>query len=416
MIEFRQKEFNIKDGFYAGPKDEVPGYFDCLTKGAIVGTAAGAVVGGVNGAIRDDRSAKDDAISGAKIGAGTGALSGLGLKIFLNHLHNPMKEVKYQEVDKGIRKEFGIYNIQGITVGDDVDKRASLDEKFSFNDYNVSSYKINFCIQDNKVTMYTFALNDKELGEIDSILNYYCKKFYGMNYTSTPINQKVNSYSVNITFTNYQAIVSFIMEISGKLETKINLLDNKAGKVQHGEGNRVEGKGAIKFFSSNDNDAALSILGGSSKEILDVFKSRFRSKEAMGFLTMKLLIETIRRSKEKDLALSGKPAPRSAFGNDYLVQTVKRLHYVEGMHFTVKEKDTDSNISLEKGIFIVTVKKGPDSNKLDKDYWKRLQTKVSRSEVSNEVITYTYFMQSKTELDMILNTLFKTGIKFNIFD
>lgn len=415
MIEFRQKEFNIKDGFYTGPKDEVPGYFDCLTKGAAVGTAAGAVVGAGYGAVKEDRNAKDDAITGAKYGAGAGLLSGLGLKVFLNHLHNPMKEVKYQEVDKGIRKEFGIYNMSGITVGDDVDRRASLDEKFSFNDYEVSAYKINFCIQDNQVTMYTFALDEKELGAIDSILNYYCKKYYGMNYTSTAINQKVNSYAVNITFTNYQVIVNFIMEISNKLETKINLLDNKAGKVQHGEGNRVEGKG-IKFFSNNDTDTALSILGGSSKEVVDLFKSRFRSKEAAGFLTMKLLIETLRRSKEKDLALSGKPAPRSAFGNDYLIQTVKRLHYIEGMHYTVKEKDSDANISLEKGVFIVTVKKGSDSENLDKAYWKRLQTKVSRSDVSGEVITYTYFMQSKTELDMILNTLFKSGIKFNIFD
>ena len=39
-----------------------------------------------------------------------------------------MTSVKYREVDKNIRRQFGIYRASGITVGDSIDKRASVDE------------------------------------------------------------------------------------------------------------------------------------------------------------------------------------------------------------------------------------------------------------------------------------------------
>ena len=99
--------------------------------------------------------------------------------------------------------------------------------KFSFNDRNVTAYKINFAVSDNQVTMYTYGLTTEDLEKVNKSLDYYCKKFVGMEYTSALINQRLNSYAVSIVFTNYQVISSFIMELSN-LQTKINLLDNKA--------------------------------------------------------------------------------------------------------------------------------------------------------------------------------------------
>jgi hypothetical protein len=76
--------------------------------------------------------------------------------------------------------------------------------------------------------MYTLGLSDQELEKLNNHLDHYCKEYYGMEYTSIPINQKTNSYSVSIVFTNYQVISNFMVELSEILETKINLLDNNA--------------------------------------------------------------------------------------------------------------------------------------------------------------------------------------------
>jgi hypothetical protein len=222
MIKFRLKNFTIPEGHYTGPKDmdKVPGVIEMVSKSALGGAGVGAVVG----AILKDSSVLEGAVQGAKYGS----LTGLILKFFLNYLHNPMSRIKFQDVDKNIRREFGIYRLQGITVGDSVSKRARVDEKFSTNDRNVTKYKINFAIQDNQVTMYTFGMTDKELEKTSEILDYYCKKYFGMEYTSVLINKKVNSYAVTIVFTNHQVISNFMMELSNGLGYKINLLDNKA--------------------------------------------------------------------------------------------------------------------------------------------------------------------------------------------
>ena len=221
MIKFRQKIFTIQEGHYTGPKDmdKVPSAVEVIGKG----TVGGAVVGGIIGKI-----ANDDTIKGAITGGKWGFLGSVLLKMFINYLHNPMTSVKYREVDKNIRYQFGIYRASGITVGDSIDKRASVDEKFSFNDRNVTAYKINFAVSDNQVTMYTYGLTNEDLEKVNKSLDYYCKKFVGMEYTSSLINQRLNSYAVSIVFTNYQVISSFIMELSNALQTKINLLDNKA--------------------------------------------------------------------------------------------------------------------------------------------------------------------------------------------
>ena len=83
MIVFRRKEFSIPEGHYTGPKDmdKVPGVVEMATKGALAGTAVGAIVGGLS----ENGQILDDAITGAKYGT----LTGIVAKFFLNYLHKP---------------------------------------------------------------------------------------------------------------------------------------------------------------------------------------------------------------------------------------------------------------------------------------------------------------------------------------
>ena len=102
MIKFRQKQYTIPEGHYTGPKDmdKVPGAVEVIGKSAL----AGAGVGGAVGGLLNDSTVISGAIQGGKYGA----IAGTILKFFLNYLHNPMTSIKYQEVDKLIRREFGI--------------------------------------------------------------------------------------------------------------------------------------------------------------------------------------------------------------------------------------------------------------------------------------------------------------------
>ena len=170
MIKFRQKQYTIQEGHYTGPKDidKVPGAVEVIAKTAGAGAGLGAVVS----TVLKDTSMIEGALTGGK----WGAVGGVLLKLFLNYLHNPMTRVKYQEVDKNIRRSFGVFQVSGVTVGDSISKRASIDEKFSFNDRNVTSYKLNFAVADDTITMYTFGMTNKELVDTSNILDYYTKK------------------------------------------------------------------------------------------------------------------------------------------------------------------------------------------------------------------------------------------------
>ena len=108
MIKFRQKNFTIPEGHYTGPKDmdKVPGVLEMVGKSALGGMAVGAVAGKL--------MKESSVLEGAYTGGKYGALTGLLLKFFINYLHNPMTSVKYQDVDKMIRREFGIYRDQKV--------------------------------------------------------------------------------------------------------------------------------------------------------------------------------------------------------------------------------------------------------------------------------------------------------------
>ena len=180
----RRKLFTIQEGHYTGPKDlenGVPGAFGTVTKTTLTGIG----IGGVAGKIIEDNFEK-----GAKVGGKTGFIAGILIKLLLNSLHNPMSSVKYQEVDKNIRSNFGISRVAGFTIGDSKENRKKLDSCFAFNDRYLFDYKIIVAIQNNQVTLYTQNISDFELRRLSESLDYYCKKYYGMNYNSKIINSR----------------------------------------------------------------------------------------------------------------------------------------------------------------------------------------------------------------------------------
>lgn len=411
MIKFKQKDFTLAEGHYSGPKDQdkVPGALEVISKSALGGALAGSAVG----AILKDSTALEGALTGGK----WGAIAGTAFKFFLNYLHNPMTRVKYQEVDKIIRREFGIFRASGVTVGDSVTKRANLDEKFAFNDRKVTSYKLTFTVQDDQVTMYTFNLSDKELEKVDSILDYYCKKYTGMEYSATILNRRYNAYAAIIVFTNYQVISNFIMELSNALETKINLMDNKAlvhNRLSALEEEEEEEKSFSEVKDINKFDFA-KILGKTACVVPLFFKKSIG--EAASHVAIDMMSATGKKIAGDVLVKMGVSMPREAFSNKYLLDTLRKLHYLEDIHYTVGRKDVSANISMLSGRFVLTVNKGEDQEKIDKDLWGHYKRLINRADTGKgDVIVYTYLINSRKEFENIINKLFSTGILFNIFE
>lgn len=413
MIKFRQKDFTLQEGHYTGPKDmeKVPSTAEVIGKG----TVGGAIIGGVIGKYVDDK-----AIKGALTGGKWGFLGSVLLKVFINYLHNPMTSVKFRDVDKNIRRQFGIYRATGITIGDSIDKRASVDEKFSFNDRNITSYKINFAVSDNQVTMYTLGLDNAELDKVNSVLDYYCKKYFGMEYTATILNQRLNSYSVSIVFTNYPAISSFIMELSDKLLTKINLLDNKAFVA-----NRIEEVTKEEPEEMQEDEKNFSVAEINKYDLIKILtKSSIvplrllgngNWKGSISNFIMSVVSGSLSKISANELVRSGLPVPRETFSNAYLEEALKKLRYVEGFNYTVGDKKASDNISIAQGRFILTTLSGSDSEKdIDKSL-RSFKRKINKC-VTGKVSIYTYTIESRKDFEFILKKLMSTRITFNIFE
>lgn len=384
MIKFRQKEYTIQEGHYTGPKEmeEIPGYIEMAGKGSL----AGAGIGAVAGMISKDQSMLGGAIKGAEYGT----IGGIVAKFFINYLHKPMSTVKYQEVDKAIRCNFGVYQVTGITVGDSVSKRANINEKFEFNNRDVTAFKLNFAIHNNTVTMYTFGMDKEELGKVNKILDAYCKKYFSMEYSAKAINAKVNSYAVDITFTNYYAISQFIMELSNTLETKINLLDSNA-IVERRLGEEQ------KEFSFGVNLWKGLVEG--------ISKGRRNPAEGIAYGAVKLADEMIREAGEQELIKIGVPSASKNFNNDYLLEVLKKLHYVEGFNYTVEEKKAEIQMSLISGVLTITTV----GNELD-------SIKKFKKSKALRINIYTYPIKDRNEFEFVIKKVMALGLKPNVYD
>lgn len=411
MIKFKQKNYTLQEGHYTGPKDvdKIPGVVEVVGKSALGGAAAG----GIAGSLLKDTTVMEGAWTGAK----WGSIGGILAKLFINYLHKPMTNVKYQEVDKAIRRQFGVYQVSGITVGDTKAKRTSIDEKFSFNDRNVSVYKLNFAVHNGQVTMYTFGLTKEDLDKVNKSLDYYCKKFSSMEYTAKVINQKVNAYSANITFTNYHVISQFIIELGGELNCKINLLDNSA-IVDRRITEAASGEEEQKEFSVSEISKydLMKILGtGLSKGL----SSLVRGGKMIGASLHSALMSSVIKLNEGELNQLGVLRGAGDHNNKFLEAELKKLHYLDGFDYTTGPGEgSEVNMSLISGIFLLTAAKSDDvSGQIDENVWKHLKTKIHRSD-TGKVVIYTYTLKDVKEFDLILNKLMgmRNTIKPNIFD
>lgn len=414
MIKFKKKEFTIPEGHYTGPKDltEIPGTLELMGKGSTIG----AVTGGIAGGFMKDGSIIDGALKGAKVGT----ISGIAAKLLLNYIHKPMTTIKYQEVDRNIRRQFGVYQISGFTIGDNATNRGNIRDKFSYNDRNVSDYKLNFAIYNNRVTMYTFGVTKDELNGISRILDEYCKKYYAMEYSAKLINQKVYSYSVDITFTNYQVISDFIIELSNFINSKINLLDNNAiigprllESAEKGKFNEDEKTYSVS--SINKYDLIKILSKGASSGIN--FAYRLNIADATTAV-LGAIIEGIRHLGKNEInKIAGNSGQKIAdLNNVFLESELNKLHYVEGFSYTVGNDSKKLNMSLNSGIFVITAVKDLEKE-LDKKIWKTFPGKVNKSKISG-INVYTYAVRSLSEFEMLLNKVMsiESDVKPNIFD
>lgn len=410
MIQFRNKNFTLQEGRYNGPKfiEDVPGTLEMLSKG----TVGGAIVGGIIGHIVDK-----EVVEGAKNGGKVGFVSGLLAKVLLNYLHNPMSSVKYQEVDKNIRKEFGIRNVKGFIFNDSLDNRSKLDERFSFNDRFVTRYKINFVVADNKIIMYTFCLNSEELDKVNNHIDYYCQKYRGMNYISTLINSSHNSYSVAITFTNYSAINSFIIELSQLLNTKINILDNKTLAINKITTFGYQQKDFSEVKDFNLSDVAKIFFKSGLSIFFNRFDRNLNIKDSISLGVLTGINSALEKLGKDNLVKSGAPVPSSDLGNKFLLDTLRRLRYQEGFHFTIGDNTSKINVSLTSGRLLITApNKTQEQEELDKFYEKTKRCLFRNLVNKNRVVVYSHTIKSKPEFEGILRNLVSTGITFNIFD
>lgn len=413
MIKFRYKNFTIPEGHYTGPKniDGIPGYLELATKGVLIGSGVGAV----GGAVIPDVSIEDGAITGAK----AGLVGGILTKLLNNHIHKPMGSIKFQEVDKAIRRQFGIYQIVGIEVDGNLDKRAKLEDRFSFNDRQVTKYKINVAICNNSFTMYTFGISSEELDKVSKILDSYCKKYYGMEYDSILINPKLNSYSVAIIFTNVGIISDFLMEISKNLDTKINLLDSKAIVLPRIEeaGKEEMGGDEEKTFSGIPSFNTFDLIKILSSNTLLGLTRGLKGLASEGVLGA-LLDATLKLGDDEKQRL-GLPVSLGSLNNNYLITKLKELHFAEGFHYTIGGSMSGAkgrvNMAVSSGLFYVTSdKKNEDYEDLEKVY-DRIKGQVRRID-TGKVCTYVYMIKSDSAFKNILSRFMKTGIKFNIFE
>jgi len=415
MIKFKKKEFTIPEGHYTGPKDltEIPGTVEMIKKGIGIG----AVTGGIAGGVVKDSSIIEGALSGAKVGT----IGGIAAKLLLNYIHKPMTTIKYQEVDKTIRRQFGIYQISGFTLGDNTINKGNIRDKFSYNDRNVSDYKINFAIYNNKVTMYTFGITKNELDGISKILDEYCKKYYAMEYSAKLINQKVYSYSVDITFTNYQVISNFIMELSNFINSKINLLDNNAIigprllESAEQKNDLTEEEKTYSVSSINKYDLIKILTKGATIG----FNIASLAKGSASTAILALIAEGIKHLGKNEInKIAGNSGQKIAdLNNIFLESELNKLHYVDGFNYTTGNEANKLNISLNSGIFIITAVKDLEEE-LDKKIWKTFPGKVNKSKISG-ISVYSYVVKNISEFEMLLNKVMSVGgsnVKPNLFD
>lgn len=456
-IRFTRRNFTIPEGHYTGPKQKQE---KTAAQQANTFGLSGALFGGLKGYFDGDpeNTRLGNVIRDAVSGYTWGALSGLALKGIDHYINKPLDEIQFEKVDQAIRLKFGQFRIPIVDVGVGFNNktRGKINNRIRYNDRNITNYKINFGIKRSQITMYTFGLTDDELSRVSQILDDYIYQNPNTKYHSDLINKSQNSYAVYIVFTTYASIAGFITDVAEELETIVNVLDKdiyvssrlNEFNVDRSTGDRQEGSDT-EIANSNNNvvkvisngNPALDDLKKNSnqRQFSFISKGKNAAKSALDFLRVHncnfstflklvkqnvklgsvsngvadILIDLIKRQEEKQKAVLELPTFRKNFGVDFLIQTLKNLHYTEGYHFTVGDKKNNYNISCVGGIFLLTVNKGKESEDIDKAFYDSDRANIGRAEL-DKVVTYTHIIDSREKFEFLLKKLFSTKITFNV--
>jgi hypothetical protein len=156
-----------------------------------------------------------------------------------------------------------------------------------------------------------------------------------------------------------------------------------------------------KILSTGLAEGLLSIKGGYSSFIKDS--------------AIAIILEGMAKLGENELAKYGVPVASRTLNNEYLKDTMKRLHYVDGFNYSIGDDKHDINMSLVSGVLIITV------NTKNKDYTeeakelRHLKNKFVRSS-TGPVDIYSYKVKDKNELDFIIKKIMSANVKPNIFE
>ncbi len=399
MKIFKEKQYTLQEGHYAGPKDlneGVPGAFKTIAAATAVGYGLGKVADKVTENSREPVLGSDESKSSwSTRGAQAGFVAGVMSKLILNTMHNPMTSIKFQELDKALRRSFGMYRAGGFTVGDSRENRNKMKESFVINSRDLTDFKINVSIAKGKLVMYTLGLSPQQEADLNDILDYYCKKYYGMKYTSAMIGKTPGSWSIEIVFTNHQVAANFLLEVGETLGVRQNLLDNDI-------------EDAVKTFTW------VPLLD--KTELKDIF-----SKGVLKLVTGKipysskglidLMIDPLERLRAIECSEVGIKEPRENYGNKFLELVIKKLDS-RGTKWTAGENESDLNLYLFRGTLIVCASHGSKPEGMMKSI-RELSPVASKSQGSASL--WTYRMKTTGDLEVVLRKILQTGTVLNIY-
>lgn len=108
--------------------------------------------------------------------------------------------------------------------------------------------------------------------------------------------------------------------------------------------------------------------------------------------------------------VQGSTVPRNSFNNAYLIDSMKRLHYTLGNHYTINEKGSACNLYLASGTLLISTASGSsESNKIES-----LNMRFNKSKINNTVDLFSHQIISRQDLDTIIGKLIVSGIRINI--
>lgn len=441
MKKFKLKNYTIPEGHYTGPQQATT---DSWGKALNESGLIGAGLGGLTNYMNDEDAGKSTVqkvIEGAGKGYLYGLVSGAALKGLTEYIHSPLKDIDFQRLDKNIRAQFGSFKIPFLQKQVDLeeDNPRKLKDKITYNSRNITDYKLNFGIRRNQIVMYTFGVSNDELDKLSQILDDMVMNQPNMNYHSSLINKSQNSYAVAITFTAYEIAAKYIVAAADVVSGKINLMDkdyliskrvnefnvDKLEDPDVKQGIDTESRSITEKF--DDSEKTFSLTGDEKysaieflrndgvQSIVDITKS-IKTKK-MGSTAsnhlIRLINHAVNRTIEKGKIKVGMPVKREELNTGYLVDLLKKLHYVKGFNFTEDKANGGCNLSLVSGILVVTVDKGDKSELVDKEFYSNGKDRIRRAEIDS-VVSYVYSVSSKSDLEFLLKKLFSTKLKINV--